>query len=334
MASEVVRDGIKRNTFLAGSMTELSGKNGILFCVLAGVMLTGISLAQDSTRGQESESENNPVLTALLHTRGSGLSPTSQPKDVSDQQARTQAILAEALKARTPVHVSLVKSVDARKNKPSAELIATTRQEIRSADGEVVVPVGAAIVGLIREVTLRSPDGQEANIEIAVDHVLLTNGSKTSILASCPSGERNVTSLIRPTIAAPTGTTTSPSADLISCLVVAISSALGLFLRASTDFTSETCTGVRAFSASARIAWVRACWSETSLGCDVGDRPEPRVCRRAVRTGLFSDSLSCPRVESCAREIPVSMTPARTQKRIPFFPDSSVIEPAKNVLRF
>src|SRR5207253_7654753 len=27
------------------------------------------------------------------------------------------------------------------------------------------------------------------------------------------------------------------------------------------------------------------------------------------------------------------MTPARTQKRIPFFPDSSVIEPAKNVLR-
>jgi len=181
MASEVVRDGIKRNTFLAGSMTELSGKNGILFCVLAGVMLTGISLAQDSTRGQESESENNPVLTALLHTRGSGLSPTSQPKDVSDQQARTQAILAEALKARTPVHVSLVKSVDARKNKPSAELIATTRQEIRSADGEVVVPVGAAIVGLIREVTLRSPDGQEANIEIAVDHVLLTNGSKTSL---------------------------------------------------------------------------------------------------------------------------------------------------------
>src|SRR5207302_5980517 len=181
MASEVVRNGIKRNTFLAGSMTELSGKNGILFCVLAGVMLTGISLAQDSTRGQESESENNPVLTALLHTRGSGLSPTSQPKDVSDQQARTKAILAEALKERTPVHVSLVKSVDARKNKPSAELIATTRQEIRSADGEVVVPAGATIVGLIRQVTLRSPDGQEANIEIAVDHVLLTDGSKSSL---------------------------------------------------------------------------------------------------------------------------------------------------------
>src|SRR5207244_12836080 len=95
MASEVVRNGIKRNTFLAGSMTELSGKYGILFCVLDGVMLTGISLAQDSTRGEESEAESHPVLTALLHTRGSGLSPTSPPKHFSDQASGTHALLAQ-----------------------------------------------------------------------------------------------------------------------------------------------------------------------------------------------------------------------------------------------
>jgi hypothetical protein len=90
-------------------------------------------------------------------------------------------MLADVLNTGTPVHISLVKPVDARKNKPSAELIATTAEEIKSADGAVVVPAGAAIVGLIKEVTLRSPDGQEANIELAVSHVLLTDGSKSSL---------------------------------------------------------------------------------------------------------------------------------------------------------
>ena len=144
--------------------------------------MTGIALAQDSVQARGNESQTKPGVANLLDTRGSAPPPTSsQPQDISDQQARTRAILADVLKARTPVHVSLVEPVDARKNQPSAELIAKTSQELRSEDGRIVVPAGATIVGLIRQVTLRSPDGQEANIEIAVDHVLLTDGSKSSL---------------------------------------------------------------------------------------------------------------------------------------------------------
>ena len=160
-------------------MTQRFRSTKILVCVLSVLILTGSARAQDS--GQE-PSDNNAVFAALLHSRGYGPSrPQSQPKDILDQQSRTQAILADVLKTRTPLHVSLVKPVDARKNKPSAEVIATTAEEIRSADGAVVVPAGAAIVGLVKEVTLRSPDGQEADIELAVSHVLLTDGSKSSL---------------------------------------------------------------------------------------------------------------------------------------------------------
>lgn len=179
MAKKVVVFSIKGKLGVAGFMTKQSRFRGILLCLLTGIMLTGISVAQDSA---QVESKNNAVFATLLQTRGYGASPiTSQAKDMSDQQARTQAILATVLRARTPVRVSLAKPVDARKNKPSAELIATATEEIKSADGEVVIPAGAAIVGLIREVRLRSPEGQDANVELAVDHVLLTDGSKSSL---------------------------------------------------------------------------------------------------------------------------------------------------------
>ncbi|PYX81578.1 MAG: hypothetical protein DMG70_18700 [Acidobacteria bacterium] len=182
MANAVGRLSIKMNVVLSGFMTELSRFKGILVCVLIGIPMTGIALAQDSVQARGNESQTKPGVANLLDARGSAPPPTSsQPQDISDQQARTRAILADVLKARTPVHVSLVEPVDARKNQPSAELIAKTSQELRSEDGRVVVPAGATIVGLIRQVTLRSPDGQEANIEIAVDHVLLTDGSKSSL---------------------------------------------------------------------------------------------------------------------------------------------------------
>jgi len=182
MANAVGRLSIKMNVVLSGVMTELSRFKGILVCVLIGIPMTGIALAQDSVQARGNESQTKPGVANLLDARGSAPPPTSsQPQDISDQQARTRAILADVLKARTPVHVSLVEPVDARKNQPSAELIAKTSQELKSEDGRVVVPAGATIVGLIRQVTLRSPDGQEANIEIAVDHVLLTDGSKSSL---------------------------------------------------------------------------------------------------------------------------------------------------------
>jgi hypothetical protein len=178
MAKEVGLFSIRRQVGLSGFMTEMSRFKGILVCVLIGILMTGIALAQ----GQANESETNPVLARFLHTRGSvPSSAPSQPNDISDEQARTQEILADVLKAQNPVHVSVVKPVDARKNKPSAQLIAKTSQELKSRDGALVVPAGATIVGLIKEVTLRSPDGQEASLEIAVDHVFLTDGSRGSL---------------------------------------------------------------------------------------------------------------------------------------------------------
>src|SRR5919197_5263179 len=118
---------------VAGFMTQQFRSRKIVVCVLSGLILTGISQAQDSAQEQ---SDNNVVFAALLHSREYRPSRAqSQPQGILDQQARTRAMLADVLNTGTPVHISLVKPVDARKNKPSAELIATTAEEIKSADG-------------------------------------------------------------------------------------------------------------------------------------------------------------------------------------------------------
>src|SRR5438874_4634765 len=77
MANAVGRLSIKMNVVLSGFMTELSRFKGILVCVLIGIPMTGIALAQDSVQARGNESQTKPGVANLLDTRGSAPPPTS-----------------------------------------------------------------------------------------------------------------------------------------------------------------------------------------------------------------------------------------------------------------
>jgi hypothetical protein len=157
----------------------------ILVSVLTGILLTGASLAQDSAQaqGRESVSQSNCVSTEEFAARvQSDMRATAhQLTSVSDGRDRAQATVAAQLEAGTIIHVSLVKPVGARKNKPGDEVIAKTTWDVRSEDGVVVLPVGSTIVGHITKVSVRSREQKVSAVRIVLDHAFLTDGTNVSL---------------------------------------------------------------------------------------------------------------------------------------------------------
>jgi hypothetical protein len=157
----------------------------ILVSVLTGILLTGVSLAQESAQAQASESvsQSNSVSTekSRAQVKSDTSTTASQLTNRSGNRDQAQATVDTQLEAGTIIHVSLVKPIDARKNKSGDEVIAKTTWDVRSEDGVVVVPVGSTIVGHITELSVRSKEQKVSAVRIVLDHVLLTDATNVSM---------------------------------------------------------------------------------------------------------------------------------------------------------
>jgi len=157
----------------------------ILVSVLTGILLTEASLGQGAarTRAGEAVSQSNSVSAEQPRpsVRLDTSSTASQLTIRSSNRNRAQATVATELEDGTTIHVSLVKPVDARKNKAGDEVLAKTEWDVISEDGVVVLPVGSMIVGHITRVSVRSREHRVSALGIVFDHALLVDGTDVSM---------------------------------------------------------------------------------------------------------------------------------------------------------
>jgi hypothetical protein len=129
----------------------------ILFLVLVTGLFTGVALAQSSGDSQ---------------TKVSASQNTTASAETSGQIAPGSIIPAE-----------LAKSVDAKKAKPGDQVVAKTTQDML-ANGHVVVPRGAKILGHVTQAKAREKGENESTLGIAFDKVVMKDGRELPLNAS------------------------------------------------------------------------------------------------------------------------------------------------------
>jgi hypothetical protein len=91
-----------------------------------------------------------------------------------------EAGAASQLKSGNSIYATLVKPVDARKNKPGDPVVARTTEDVKS-EGKVVIPRGSKIVGHVTEVKTRGKGQAESVVGVVFDHAVLKDGSQVPL---------------------------------------------------------------------------------------------------------------------------------------------------------
>jgi hypothetical protein len=138
----------------------------LLFQILAGVVLCGFSLAQGTT----APPANTPA-------RPSQQAPAAQ----SDQSTSGRALEAPRIAPGTVIPVQLTKTVDAKKVKTGDEIEAKVTQDLKSVNGDVVVPKDTKVMGHVTEAQARNKEQKESQVGIAFDRAIMKNGADVKL---------------------------------------------------------------------------------------------------------------------------------------------------------
>ena len=134
---------------------------------IAGMVLCGLALAQDTT----------PPQTNSTAPQGQQ-SPVTSP---SAQASSGQASGAPRIAPGSIIPVQLTKSIDAKKVKTGDEVEARVTQDLKAGNGELVVPKDTKVVGHVTEVQARSKEQKESQVGIAFDHAVMKNGGDMTL---------------------------------------------------------------------------------------------------------------------------------------------------------
>jgi len=133
--------------------------------IFAGVVFSGISLAQDAT----------PAPPNSAAPQGQQTSPTTQSPATS-QSASQPASGTPRIAPGSVIPVQLTKSVDAKKAKTGDEIEAKVTQDLKAGNGEVIVPKDTKVVGHVTEAQARTKEQKNSQVGIAFDHAVMKNG--------------------------------------------------------------------------------------------------------------------------------------------------------------
>jgi hypothetical protein len=150
-------------------------------CVHMAAQTTAQAQASGSASESTSVSAGKSGAQAQSQT---GAQATTQGA-LSSQSGSTSAQAANSSRAASgsTVHATLVKPVDARKNKAGDEVIAKNTQDIQS-NGQVIVPKGCKLVGHVTEVKAKGNGEAQSAVGIAFDHAILKDGREVPMTAS------------------------------------------------------------------------------------------------------------------------------------------------------
>jgi len=72
--------------------------------------------------------------------------------------------------------VQLATTIDAKKAKPGDEVVAKVTMDLKTTNGELVVPKDTKVVGHVTEAQARNKEQKESQVGIAFDHAVLKDG--------------------------------------------------------------------------------------------------------------------------------------------------------------
>ena len=180
----------------------------ILLTVVAGLLLAGISLAQDnSAPASGSEPQQTPSATpSQPQMPEPSTAQPSSPQQAPEQAPPTQPSAqppAASQPAPTPnagqtgtaashtnapkiapgsvIPAQLTKGVDAKKAKTGDEVVAKVTQDMKTGSGEVLVPKDTKLVGHVTEAQARSKEQKESQVGIAFDRAVMKNGTEMQL---------------------------------------------------------------------------------------------------------------------------------------------------------
>ncbi len=136
--------------------------------VFLATMLCGAALGQEGTAP--------PTATA----------PLNGPQIPATQSAPSSAAPTNALRIApgSVIPVELTKSIDAKKLKIGDEVEAKVTQDLKAANGEVIVPKNTKVIGRVTEAEARNKEQKESQVGIAFDHAVTKTGDSVPLAMS------------------------------------------------------------------------------------------------------------------------------------------------------
>jgi hypothetical protein len=163
--------------------------NKVLLSSFAAVILAGASFAQASAQAEASGSASQSSAVsadksgAQVQSQTSAQAATDSAVSSKSGNHSAQAAESSQVTSGSTVHATLVKPVDARKNKAGDEVVAKTTQDVQS-NGEIIVPKGSKLIGHVTEAKARGNGEAHSAMGIAFDHAVLKNGREVPMTAT------------------------------------------------------------------------------------------------------------------------------------------------------
>lgn len=133
--------------------------------IFAVVALCGISLAQEPTPPTNGRAPQGQQSLA-----------TSSASATATQPGAPQASSSPRIAPGSVIPVRLTKSIDAKKAKTGEQVEAKVTQDLKAANGDLIVPKDTKVVGHITETQARNKEQKESQVGIAFDHEVMKNG--------------------------------------------------------------------------------------------------------------------------------------------------------------
>jgi hypothetical protein len=132
--------------------------------VIAGLLLSGAAIAQQSALGVNSSS-----------------TPQNSPSENRSDNSSTPQTTAPRFAPGTVIPVELTKSVDAKKVKSGDGVEARVTQDLKAGNGQVIVPKDTKVIGHVTEAQPRNKEQKQSQVGIIFDHAVMKNGSDVAM---------------------------------------------------------------------------------------------------------------------------------------------------------
>jgi hypothetical protein len=128
----------------------------VMIGIVGGLLLGGISLAQDAAA---------PPAGGTV------------PQNQQMPQAQSSPAGVPRIAPGSVIPVQLTKTIDAKKVKTGDQIEAKVTQDLKTNNGELIVPKDTKVMGHVTEAQARNKEQKESQVGIAFDRAVMKNGS-------------------------------------------------------------------------------------------------------------------------------------------------------------
>lgn len=121
-------------------------------------------------------SMSGAVLAQEPAARGNGSAPMSQPASQAQQSSPQAPSGAPRIAPGSVIPVQLTKTIDAKKAKSGDPVEAKVTQDLKTGNGDILVPKDTKVIGRVTEAQARTKDQKGSQVGIAFDHAVMKNG--------------------------------------------------------------------------------------------------------------------------------------------------------------